>query len=99
MEYIHENLVAEFALLGGFGGSYFTTAYDYYGYAVDSSPVESYGFMLTDTNSLSHINKYGYTQLKVGFKTNPEKISISSKYIWNHPGNQHQKIKVRHTLN
>ncbi len=98
MEYIHENLVAEFAPLGGFGGSYFPTIYDYYSYAIDSSPVESYGFMLTDTSSLSNINKYGYTQLKVGFKTNPEKISISARYIWSHHGNQHPQIKVRYTL-
>ncbi len=98
MGYIHENLVAEFAPLGGFGGSYLPTTYDYYSYAIDSSPIESYGFMLTDTSSFSQINKYGYTQLKVGFKTNPEKISISSKYIWSHLANQHPQIKVRYTL-
>lgn len=84
--YIEDNLKAEFAPLGGFNGSYIITGYDYYAYAVASSALDSYGFMLMTKTTYVHINRNGYTQLRVTFQQNPDNQYI----ILRGPGSQYQ---------
>lgn len=96
-QYIMDYLVADFAPIGGFGGSYFPTAYDYYGFSIDSSTVESYGFWFMDTSSYANINRYGYTQLRIGFKQNPALIKLSAYYKFPNSGSEHPQLLIRYT--
>ena len=96
-QYFMDYLVADFAPIGGFGGSYFPTAYDYYGFAIDSSPVESYGFWLMDQSSYTNINKYGFTQLRVGFKLNPALVNVKAYYKWHNSGSDKPQLLIRYS--
>ncbi|THB70859.1 MAG: hypothetical protein D6B28_08490 [Gammaproteobacteria bacterium] len=96
-EYIHNNLVAEFAPIGGFGGSYFPTAYDYYSFAIDSTPLDSYGLMLIDQSSYANINRYGFTQLRIGFKQNPAMVNMVANFQFSGSGSEHPQILIRYT--
>ncbi len=98
-QYIMDNLVAEFSPIGGFGGSYFPTAYDYYAYAVNNTPVESYGFWLVDQTSYVNLNRYGYTQIRIGFKQNPALATIIAEYNWPGMEQTNPQIKIRYTEN
>ncbi len=96
-QYFRDYLVADFAPIGGFGGSYFPTAYDYYSFAVATTPVESYGLMLVDQSTYTNINKYGFTQLRVGFKLNPAQASVVANHRFPGSGSDHPQILIRYT--